>query len=124
MDYLELERTSESTIKLGLKGEKIAQKYLKKQKYKILETNYRNKLGEIDIIAKDKKENQIVFVEVKTKTTDFFGLPREMVDENKQRKIEQVAMSYLMINKLTEENIRFDVIEILNGELEHIKSAW
>ena len=81
-------------IELGQKGEKMAQKYLKKQKYKILEKNFRTKLGEIDIICFDKKENQIVFVEVKAKTSDYFGLPREMVDEQKQQKIERVATLY------------------------------
>lgn len=110
--------------KFGDIGEKIAQKYLKKHGYKIVETNYRNKLGEIDIIAYDKKEDYLVFVEVKTKSTDYFGLPREMVDEHKQRKIQQVATFYLMFNRLVEQDFRFDVIEVFDLEVEHIKNAW
>ncbi len=123
-DNLWLAEENFLNIELGRKGEKMAQKYLKKQKYKILETNFNTKLGEIDIICLDKKEKQIVFVEVKAKTSDYFGLPREMVDEQKQRKIERVATLYLMQTHQTDVNFRFDVVEILGGSLEHIKNAW
>lgn len=123
-DNLWLAEENFLNIELGRKGEKMAQKYLKKQKYKILETNFNTKLGEIDIICLDKKEKQIVFVEVKAKTSDYFGLPREMVDEQKQRKIERVATLYLMQTHQTDANFRFDVVEILGGSLEHIKNAW
>lgn len=109
---------------IGDAGEKQAQKYLKKQNYKIVETNYKNKIGEIDIIAFDKNTHQLVFVEVKAKSSDFFGLPREMVDEKKQRKIKQVATAYLMKNNSLESDFRFDVIEILAGELTHIENAF
>ncbi len=111
-------------IATGKMAEKRAVQLLKKQGYKIIEKNYRNKLGEIDIIAFDKKENVLIFVEVKSKSSDFFGLPREMVDEYKQRKIESVATAYLMANKKIEQNIRFDVVEILRDNIEHIKNAW
>lgn len=123
-DNLWLAEENFLNIELGRKGEKMAQKYLKKQKYKILETNFNTKLGEIDIICLDKKEKQIVFVEVKAKTSDYFGLPREMVDEQKQHKIERVATLYLMQTHQTDVNFRFDVVEILGGSLEHIKNAW
>ena len=109
---------------IGDAGEKLAQKYLKKNKYKILETNYKNKIGEIDIICFDKVEKQLVFVEVKAKSSDEFGLPREMVDERKQRKIRQVATEYLMSKNALDIDCRCDVIEILAGELTHIKNAF
>lgn len=109
---------------IGDVGEKQAQKYLKKNKYKILETNYKNKIGEIDIICFDKVEKQLVFVEVKAKSSDEFGLPREMVDERKQRKIRQVATAYLMSKNALDIDCRCDVIEILAGELTHIKNAF
>ena len=112
----------ESKTEMGRQGEKIACKFLKKTKYKILEKNYKNKIGEIDIIAKD--QDTIVFVEVKTKTTEIFGLPREMVDERKQRKIEQVATVYLMQNGLFNSKTRFDVVEVLDKQVHHIKNAW
>jgi len=109
---------------LGNEGEKKATKFLKKQGYKIIERNYTNKIGEIDIIAFDKSEKTLVFVEVKTKTSDFFGLPREMVGSYKQHKIEQVATVYLLANNQIGNKFRFDVIEVLGNKIEHIKNAW
>ena len=109
---------------IGDAGEKLAQKFLKKNKYKILETNYKNKIGEIDIICFDKKEKTTVFVEVKTKTGTMFGLPREMVDDRKQRKIRKVATLYLMQNGLMDSLVRFDVVEILGENINHFKNAF
>lgn len=109
---------------LGNAGENKATKFLKKCGYKIIERNYKNKIGEIDIIAFDKKEDYLVFVEVKTKTGDFFGLPREMVGGFKQHKIEQVATAYIMGKGLTSSKIRFDVVEVLDKKVTHIKNAW
>ena len=110
----------------GKKGELIAANYLKKQKYKILETNYKNQIGEIDIIAKDK--NYLVFVEVKTRISKAFGDPLEAIDEEKQFKIRNVATMYLMKNKLLDKvPIRFDAIAILGDiehEIRHIKDAF
>ena len=80
----------------GKKGEIIAANYLKKQKYKIIEMNYKNKIGEIDIIAKDK--DYLVFIEVKTRYSKMFGDPLEAIDEEKQFKIRNVATMYLMKN--------------------------
>lgn len=109
---------------LGNFGELQAQKYLKKIGLKILETNYTNKLGEIDIICFDKREKEYVFIEVKTRTTDLFGLPCEAVTPYKQNKIRQIASLYLLENKLTEEKVRFDVVEILDEKINHIKYAF
>lgn len=109
---------------LGSAGEKMAVDYLKKNKYKILECNYVNKVGEIDIICFDKKTNTYVFVEVKTRTTLKHGYPREAVNNYKQNKIKSVATIYAMSNNIYNEKIRFDVIEILNNELTHIVNAF
>ena len=110
----------------GTKGELIAANYLKKQKYKILHTNYKNQIGEIDIIAKDK--DYLVFVEVKTRYSKKFGDPLEAIDEEKQFKIHNVATMYLMKNKLLDKvPIRFDAIAILGDEeheIRHIKDAF
>ena len=109
----------------GKKGEIIATNYLKKEGYKILENNYKNKIGEIDIIAKDK--NFIVFVEVKTRTSSMLGDPLEAIDEQKQFKIRQVATMYLMKTKQLESLIRFDAIAILGDEdcdIRHIIDAF
>lgn len=111
-------------LALGARGEERAARYLKKNGYKVLERNYRTALGELDIIAFDKKEKTTVFIEVKTKTSDFFGLPREMVDEHKQRKIEQMVAQYINKNSFWNEPVRIDVIEVLDDEVVHIKNAW
>lgn len=107
---------------LGVLGEEQAVKYLLKNKYKILETNFKTMFGEIDIIAKIK--NVIVFVEVKTRNNLKFGFPCESVTQNKQHKIKMVAEFFLIKNKLLKNEIRFDVIEILNSEIKHITNAF
>ena len=107
---------------LGRNGEKLAEKYLKKQKYKILEKNYKTHLGEIDIIALDG--NTVVFVEVKTRTDESFGRPADAVTKIKRNKYFKVATEYLLKKSWLEKECRFDVIEILNGEINHIKSAF
>lgn len=108
----------------GSYNEAVAFNYIKKNlKYKILITNYKNKLGEIDIIALDKIT--IVFVEVKSKETTKFGLPREAVDINKQQKIKLVATQFLKENNLFEKcEVRFDVCEILDKEVNYLINAF
>ena len=107
---------------LGVLGEELAKNYLKNKKYKILECNYTTPIGEIDIVAKHK--NTIVFVEVKTRANTKFGLPRESVTPFKQSKIKQVATLYLKQNNALNIAVRFDVIDILNGEVTHIENAF
>lgn len=108
---------------LGNIGEQIAVEYLKKNKYQILEKNFYCRQGEIDIIAKDRKE--IVFFEVKTRTNINFGKPAEAVNELKQKHMYKSAKYFLYKTKALDNFIRFDVIEILisNGKfnINHIK---
>ena len=106
----------------GFMGERQAVSYLKKQGYKILATNYTTKLGEIDIIARQKDE--IVFVEVKTRLTTEFGLPREAVTSYKQNKIRLVATEYLKKTSQLNAKCRCDVIEILDKKLTHLINAF
>ena len=112
--------------KIGEKGETIAERYLKKKGYKILERNYRTKLGEIDIIAKDKKT--IVFVEVKTRRSWQFGNPKGAVTPAKQRKISMVALQYLKTIDRRNTRARFDVVAITatrdTPQIEIIKNAF
>ena len=82
---------------LGKFGEEAAAEYLKLQGYEILALNFRCRLGEVDIIC--KKDNQIVFCEVKTRTTDACGTPGEAVTEAKKDKIRKVAAVYMMWEK-------------------------
>ena len=108
--------------RLGVLGEKQAKDFLIKNKYKIIKTNYTCPVGEIDIIAKQK--DVIVFVEVKTRTSAKFGLPRESVTPFKQNKIRSVATCYLKENMLLNSPVRFDVIDILEGNITHIPNAF
>ena len=109
---------------LGDFGEKLAQNFLLKQKYKIIETNYKNSIGEIDIVCFDKTEKTYVFVEVKTRSSAKFGLPREAVNFSKQNKLRLVATEYIKSQKLFNKKVRFDVIEILDTDITHIKNAF
>jgi putative endonuclease len=110
----------------GKDSESLAARYLKKSGYKILEQNYRNKLGEIDIIAKEK--GVLVFVEVKAGKTPFYGNPKWAVTPKKQRKISMVALHYLKTTKQTHVKARFDVVALSltkeNPRIEIIKNAF
>ena len=106
----------------GTGGEILAVNFLKKKKYKILETNFSNHVGEIDIIA--EKDGVIVFVEVKRRQTLQYGRPIEAVDTRKQNKIRKVAEIYLMLKNKTLADVTFDVIEILGDEINHVENAF
>ena len=103
-------------------GEEKATKYLKKQKYRIIKRNFKNKLGEIDIIAKQK--DVVVFVEVKTRTDESFGFAAEAVDAKKQQKIRNVALLYTQKHNIS--NFRFDVVEVYlkDERINHIIDAF
>lgn len=109
---------------LGQLGEKLAKKFLEEREYQIICQNFRSRQGEIDIIAKDK-DNTIVFVEVKTRTTVEFGNPAEAVNETKVEHILKTAKYYLYSNRIIDSNIRFDIIEVFifrgRNKVNHIK---
>ncbi len=111
---------------LGKKGEDAAVSFLKDNGYKILLKNYKNKLGEIDIIASDK--DTICFIEVKTRRSDRFGLPVEAISAFKQRQISKVALLFLKERKLLDKKARFDVVSVLylkdTPQLGLIKNAF
>lgn len=107
---------------LGRLGENKACEFLKNLGYKILDKNFKTHVGEIDVIAKDGEE--IVFIEVKTRSQEAFGSPAEAVGELKQQKYFKVAEQYLIKNKFTASPVRFDVVEIQNGQINHIKDAF
>lgn len=117
---------SKDNLRLGRQGEEEAVKLLKKSGYKILFRNYKTKLGELDIIAKDKES--ICFVEVKARRSDAFGLPQEAVQLSKQKQISKAALSFLKESDLLDKRARFDVVSVLysSGEpkLELIKGAF
>ncbi|MBP5308688.1 MAG: YraN family protein [Clostridia bacterium] len=107
---------------LGRSGESKAVKYLKKKGYKIIEKNYTTSVGEIDVIALSGEV--WVFAEVKTRADETFGLPSEAVTPRKQNKYRLVAMQFLNAKDIYDEPMRFDVIEVINGEINHIENAF
>ncbi|MEX0804197.1 MAG: YraN family protein [Candidatus Binatia bacterium] len=113
-------------ILLGKEGEQIAERYLKKKGYKLVERNYRCAVGELDLIALDRRV--IVFVEVKTRTGSGFGTPLEAVEFRKQKKMIHAAQFFLNAKRLNQREARFDIVGISwSGPLpvvEHIENAF
>ena len=114
---------------LGPWGESLAAEYLRKKRYQIVACNYKCRFGEIDLIARTRKE--IVFVEVKLRKTADYVQAREYVGWQKQKKIRTTAELWLQANP-TELQPRFDVIEIYapqgmqtqNPEIIHLEDAF
>ena len=106
---------------LGKKGEKAACKYLKKAGWKIIKTNYKNPFGEVDIIA--RKDETLAFIEVKTRTNENFGAPSEAVNYDRRQRYIMGAKHYFA-GREPDVTVRFDIIEILNGEINHIENAF
>lgn len=105
-------------------GERLACKYLSEQGYTIIETNFKNKIGEVDIIT--KKKNIIVFVEVKSRSNINYGYPFEAVNRKKQDKLRRLAQSYIKLHRLIDTQFRFDIIEVYLKEIKvnHIENAF
>lgn len=108
--------------KSGIEGENIAVEYLKRHGYKILDRNFACKTGEIDIIC--ERENMLVFVEVKARENTNYGMPCEAVTSSKIRSIVKTAEAYLLKNRRINSPCRFDVVEVLRGEVNHIEDAF
>ncbi len=118
---------SKARISLGKKGEDLAEKHLLQHGFSIVTRNYRQKTGEIDIIARDT--DCLVFVEVKTRTSLQFGQPFEAVTSRKQMQLSRVALDYLTRNNLLDHASRFDVISILiskdgKTDINHLRNCF
>jgi len=108
---------------IGTDYERLAGEYIKEQGYEILEYNFRCRMGEIDIVAKDGE--YLVFVEVKYRSSSRSGSPLEAVDARKQRIISKVASYYCLTHGCNESTpCRFDVVAIDGGEYTLIKNAF
>ena len=113
-------------LETGKKGEAIAAEFLAGQGFQILETNWRHRRLEVDLIAMDGKV--LVFVEVKTRSSAFFGQPEEFVDKKKEELLARAAAEYMhQINH--DWAIRFDVVSILlknetDWEVKHLRDAF
>lgn len=109
--------------KVGTTYEQIAAEYLKEQGYEILECNYRNRIGEIDIIGRDGE--YLCFVEVKYRSDSVYGFGAEAVNLRKQKNIIRVAQFYMMKHELSEWTpCRFDVVAIDGAEISLIQNAF
>lgn len=108
---------------IGTKEEALAAAFLEKQGYQILERNFRCRLGEIDLIARDG--SALVFIEVKYRRNAAFGSPAEAVNRKKQQTICRVADYYRMIHRISEyQPCRFDVAAIQGTAIEVIQDAF
>jgi len=113
-------------LELGKLGEDLALKEVKRLGYKQITRNYRCRLGEIDLIAKDG--NTLVFLEIKTRKARSIGYAKEAVDLRKRRQISKVALAYMKSNSCLDTKARFDVVAVSLGggkpEIELIKNAF
>jgi putative endonuclease len=114
---------------LGRRGERLAEKFLRKHGCKILRRNFRAKGGgEVDLVLRDKTDDTLVFAEVKTRTSDEEGRPADAVDRAKEELISRGARAWLKLLDKSEVNFRFDIVEVIIGDgrprINVIKSAF
>lgn len=112
-------------IALGKKGEELARQYLEEKGFEILDTNWRHDKDEIDIVAMDGRE--LVIVEVKTRSTDFYGEPEDSVGYHKENFLIRATEAYLEEKNLDIDS-RFDIISIIHSKnqtkITHIEDAF
>lgn len=108
----------------GLKGEKLAKEFLEADGYVILETNYRYKKAEIDIIA--LKDTILAIIEVKTRTSTYFGEPESFVNNKKIKLVVEAANAYIQSKDIDYE-VSLDIVSVVIGnpnKIDHIKNAY
>lgn len=117
------------TKTLGDRGEAVTAQYLQKKGCELLDSQWRCRYGEIDIVARDR-DGTVCFVEVKLRSSSFAGLPREAVDRRKREKLRSAAESYLSQHGMDDAPARFDVAEVYTDErhrflrIEYIEDAF
>lgn len=107
---------------LGRTGERLAAEALVRRGYQIRERNFRCAYGEIDLVA--EHEQDLVFVEVKTRRGNAYGSPEDAITSRKRRKLVEVATCYLDLHALADQSWRIDVVAIqlsTSGKLEEIR---
>lgn len=107
---------------LGAHGEDEAARWYEARGYEVLSRNWRCRDGELDLVV--RRGAELVFVEVKTRTSDRFGLPAEAVTAAKQRRLRTLANRFLAESGARSPHLRFDVVSILGGRLEVIEAAF
>jgi putative endonuclease len=117
------ENRTTSTLKKGREGEECAMNLLKEHGFAIVARGFRSRFGEIDIVA--QRLDLLLFVEVKTRSSETFGSGAMAVDPTKQKKLIKTALYYLATRGSGKERIRFDVIEVeLAGNQPRIKNWY
>ena len=108
---------------IGTKYEQKAADYLVKNGYNIVERNFRCRMGEIDLIAQDG--DYLCFIEVKYRSTSHSGFPGEAINPGKVRRIVRTAQYYMLLRGIKESKpCRFDVVFILDNDIELIRNAF
>jgi len=117
---------NDGKLLLGKEGERVAEQYLRKKGYRVVERNYRCAGGELDLIVLDRRV--VVFVEVKTRTGHAFGTPLEAVEFRKQQRMIRAAQFFLSAKGLHQRDARFDVVGVSwpgrEPAVEHIVNAF
>lgn len=106
----------------GKYGEEIAAEYLIKLGYRIVENNYRNRFGEIDLIAEEG--GTLVFIEVKLRNLISYGHPAAAVDTWKQQRLIKTAAGYISDKRFSDKPCRFDVVSVYKGKIELFRDAF
>jgi putative endonuclease len=121
---LSAHQCSQHNFSLGAAGESRAVKYLTSLDYRIITQNVRLKNAEIDLIAFDVQSNEMVFIEVKTRSTEKFGNPSQAVTRKKLHNLQKVARKYCKEHRVTLD-YRFDTIAVLPESIEHFQNiSW
>ena len=115
-----------NNVEQGMRGQQAAEAFLLDKGWHIIEKNFRARTGEIDLIAKDGAYT--VFVEVKSRRQLRYGYPRESVTGRKQARIKKTALCYISKKRITNQDFRFDVVEVLYDQgqeyISHIENAF
>ena len=106
----------------GNRGEDMAAAYIESVGGEILARNHGIRGGEVDLIFRDA--DTIVFCEVKLRSGERFGTPAEAVTITKQKRVCRAALDYAYKKNCIDEKLRFDIIEVVNGKINHIKNAF
>jgi putative endonuclease len=112
----------ENTVEIGASAELVATRLLVDRGYRVVEHNFRCKIGELDIVARDG--DVLVFVEVRSRANAAHGHAAEMVGTRKQRQVARVAALYLGVRDPVYDEVRFDVVAITGDEATLIQDAW
>lgn len=114
----------------GRQGEALAKAYLQKKGWTILDTNWRSRMGELDIVATIPHEPFLVIVEVRTKRNQSYGTAAESVNFRKQQKVRRLGLQYAQQNRLLSKPLRFDVVTVYlpsansKPEISHFTAAF